>query len=142
MQNLLGVDVGTVRVGVAILGPDSLRAVPLGIYKRAQKVAEQAILTLIQRHGIKKLVVGLPLNDKSLLTQQCEDVIQFIRRLGRRTTVEVVFVDEYLSTEEVKQSSKRKVGEPVDDLSAAYLLQEYLDGKVVPFELRTIRAPR
>jgi RNase H-fold protein (predicted Holliday junction resolvase) len=42
-QQLLGLDVGTVRVGVAVLLNSHPRAQPLGVFKRAQNIAQQKI---------------------------------------------------------------------------------------------------
>ena len=95
-SRLLGIDVGRVRVGVAksILGIIA----PLVVLDRAQSKAEKEILRLASSESIDGIVIGLPLSDDGSENQQCLDIYAFVNRLKKRTTIPIVFQDEFLSS--------------------------------------------
>ena len=63
MRRLLGVDLGTVRIGLAIAEPGALRARPLATLRRGRTLAADvdALGRVVAANGIAELVVGLPL---------------------------------------------------------------------------------
>lgn len=111
---------------------------PHDTFARAQGEAEKEILQLVNEHDIKVIVVGMPLDENNQPTKQCESVEAFCRRLAKRVKVEFVFVDEYCSSIEAQQiqKGKRKAKSNVaeraqlDAMSAAILLQSYLDRRI------------
>ena len=135
MTLFLGLDVGDVRVGVALSDPSALIASPLDTFLRAKGHAEQEVIKLINARAIKTVVVGLPLDEAGNSTKQGEKIKNFCRRLQKRVSVEIVFVDEYCSSIEaeshIKLYKKRKQqGKGViDQISASIILQSYLDTK-------------
>lgn len=137
MSVILGLDIGTKRVGTAISDGSELLATPQQSYERAQSRAEKEICALIEERGIKTVVVGMPYGEKGESTEQCKDVEKFCRRLARRTTAEIIFVDEYGSSVEAegrlrgKKSAGRALKDRgiVDAAAAAVILQEYLDSR-------------
>ena len=140
MAKLIGLDVGTKRVGVALSDESGKFASAYASFARPQSEAEQQLLSLIESEQVTQLVVGLPLSASGERTDQCEDVERFARRISRRTAVEVIYVDEHLSSEEAKQRlgiaeqpspELRKKG-VIDAEAASILLQSYLDGTLVP----------
>lgn len=132
---IIGLDVGSARVGVAISDDRGCMALPLGTYEIEGRQAENAILQLVQERGVKLLVAGLPLSESGARTSQCDKIESFCRRLKRRAAVEVRFVDEYLSSQEAQErleSLKRKKNARrgkcvVDAVSACIILQAFLD---------------
>jgi putative Holliday junction resolvase len=64
MRRLLGVDLGTRRIGLAIAEPGALRARPLATLGRGRSLAADvtALVTVVETNGIGELVVGLPLD--------------------------------------------------------------------------------
>ena len=130
---VIGLDVGDVRVGVAASDPSGLIASPVGAFERAKGEAEKEILKLIHLKQIKTLVVGLPLNEQGEKTAQSIKTENFCRRLARRAAVEMIFVDEYLSSEEARDrlSVKRRRGPKqkgvIDAHSATIILQRFLN---------------
>jgi putative holliday junction resolvase len=124
----LGIDVGTVRVGVAIVNIDGGIPFPLGVLQRAQGRAERGLLALIKEHSPEKIVVGLPLNADGTESLQCQDVRGFCRRLSKRTSTPLVFADEYHSSEDALELSRQsgKARSEIDDLAACIILQRYL----------------
>ncbi len=134
---VLALDVGDVRVGLALSDLSGMLASPYKTVLRAKGTAQKEILKLVKEHGIRVIVVGLPLDESNQRTKQCLSIENFCRRLERRIPAKFVFVDEYSSTleaSEIKRArhesrNKKSSKSDLDALSAAVLLQSYLDGK-------------
>lgn len=139
---ILGLDIGDSRVGVASSEDNSGVATPLVTLERANGVAEKELLRLIAAHSIKTLVAGLPLSEDGKRSPQCESVEKFCRRIMKRASVEVLYLDEYGSTSEAEERfresregrSRKKSAEErhkgvIDALAAAIILQSYLDAQ-------------
>lgn len=124
---LLGIDVGTVRVGLAIAQDGHIA--PLEITKKSQGSAERKILRIIKELDIQTLVIGLPLSDDNSESPQCESVRAFAHRLSKRTSVPIVFQDEYLSSAEAHERSfrQRNSAKYIDDIAACIILERYLE---------------
>ena len=63
-MTIIGVDVGTIRVGVATADPTVRISFPVGVWPRAQYQAEKNLLKLIEERNASLLVVGMPLDQK------------------------------------------------------------------------------
>lgn len=135
MPRILALDIGSKRIGAASVDLDGPHiASPLTAWQRAQGAAERELLRYIAHHKVRTIVVGYPLSQNGVPTPQCEDIERFCRRLKKRAQIEILFVDEYLTTEESYSDSKtrsprkaRQRGE-IDSLAARAILQSYLDG--------------
>ncbi|WP_296193031.1 Holliday junction resolvase RuvX [uncultured Microbacterium sp.] len=131
----LGVDVGSVRVGVARSDPDGLLAVPVETVPRDDKALAR-VVELADEHGAIELVVGLPVSLRGGETASTADARQFARDLARASTGSertVRLVDERLSTTTAhdqlrsagrSQKSSRKM---VDQVAAVVILQHAID---------------
>jgi putative Holliday junction resolvase len=132
MASILSLDVGDVRVGLAVMDDTVKLPLPLGFVGRAQGEAERHILTLCQERNVAKIIIGLPLSENGSENDQSLKVRNFARRLAQRTDVELEFIDEYYSSEEALERlreqgvSRPEVGR-VDALAATILLERYLD---------------
>lgn len=134
MGAILGIDVGRVRVGLAVTDSNRTIVSPLLTEFRAKGVAEQAILKLAEERGIELFVAGLPLNEKGERTEQCEDVERFCRRLERRISVPIEFIDEHLTSEAAKERIIELKGkfdpktdrELLDAYAAVIIVEDYL----------------
>jgi putative Holliday junction resolvase len=132
----LGVDVGTVRVGVAISDPNGVLATPVATLARdpAGDTDLAALAALVEEHEVVEVVVGLP---KTLRGADGPAVIA-ARAYGaslaaRIAPVPLVFVDERLTTVSadrqlsqagVRGRARRKV---IDQVAATRILQNRLD---------------
>lgn len=132
---LVGLDIGDKRVGVALGWRSPAFARPAGTFLRAQGKAEDQILELLATRGVGEIIVGLPLNDDGSENEQCDRVRNFCRRLERRTSVKIRFVDEYCTSQDsieklalggIASRAARREGR-IDAASAALILQSYLD---------------
>lgn len=134
-SRIVGIDVGTKRIGLSRSDPTALIATPVGTFS-VQEVFNE-LLRLHQEDTIRKFVVGWPLSEKGHLNTSTDMVDEFIRRLEKKfPDVEVIRVDERYSSERAKQAlidsgvkrKKRAQKGLVDSTAATILLQEYLDG--------------
>lgn len=138
---LLGLDLGTKTIGLAVSDPERRIASPLRTIARTKfKADAAALLAEAGRHGVAGLVLGLPLNMDGSEGPRAQATRAFARNLAALTDLPILFWDERLSTAAVTRSlleadaSRKRRGEVVDKLAAAYILQGLLDrlGKTVP----------
>ena len=103
MERILGIDVGDKRVGVALSDPQGRYALAHSTVLRAAGEAESRLVALIQEHAVRTIVVGLPLGADGSRNPQCAKIENFCRRITKRAAVEVIYVDEHLTSEEAKE---------------------------------------
>lgn len=132
----LGLDVGEKRIGLALSDPTDKIARPLGyLQHRSFDAALKEILSLIKQHRVDEVVVGLPLSLRGSDTRQTKKVREFSQKLASILKVEVTYWDErFTSVLAEKALSEIQVGrkkkrERVDQVSAALILQSYLNSK-------------
>ena len=124
-KKILGVDFGEKRIGLAIAINDL--AEPLSIIKVDDlDIAIEKIAGICQQEEIREIVLGLPSGS--------ERVKKFGQRLVEETGLKVVFWDETLTSEEalskmIQAGKSQKKRRNLDDISAAIILQEYLDSQ-------------
>jgi len=118
----LGVDPGSVRVGVAACDPEERVAVPIEIVPAS--AAFPAIRAIVKREEIGGIVIGLP---RTLEGVEGE-AARAARKLGERLTrlgLPVEYEDERLTSVAAERGMPR--GESADDIAAALLLQQFID---------------
>jgi putative holliday junction resolvase len=133
-MRIMGLDVGTHTIGVAISDELGITAQGLKTLKRRSVEDDlKEIATMIGQFEIEKIVVGLPKNMDGTLGKQAEFVLKWIKVLMDRIQVPVVTWDERLSTVGASKVlleadlSRRKRKEVIDKLAAVLILQGYLD---------------
>ncbi|MCF8548480.1 MAG: Holliday junction resolvase RuvX [Pontimonas sp.] len=129
----LGVDVGTVRVGVARSDAEGLLAVPVETLARESALA--GIAELVEEIEPLEVIVGLPLGLSGSATASTEDARGFAQALAATIGVPVRMIDERLSTVQA-QASFRAAGRSqksqrgiIDQAAAVILLQHALDSE-------------
>ena len=132
----LGVDVGTVRVGVAISDPHGVLATPVTTLARdtADESDLAALAALVDEHEVVEVVVGLPRTLRGADGPAVVAARTYGTALaGRIAPVPVVYVDERLTTVSadrqlneagVRGKARRKV---IDQVAAIRILQNRLD---------------
>lgn len=133
-MSYLGLDIGKKRIGVSRAPQGSKVALHQGILEvSGQKAQIEALLELISLHQPQALVVGLPLQMDGGYGSMAKKVKRFCHALLERCEIEVIYVDERLSSKAVGQvmkrsgmSQKQQRGK-VDGAVATLLLQNYLD---------------
>ena len=133
-NRLLGLDVGSKTIGLALSDATRAVATPLSTIRRtkfARDVAELA--EIIETHDIFGLVIGLPLNMDGSEGPRAQSVRAFARNLGNQLNLPLVFWDERLSTAAAERTlldadaSRKRRGEVIDKVAAAFILQGALD---------------
>jgi putative Holliday junction resolvase len=131
---LLGLDLGTKTIGVAVSDGMRYSATPLETIKRRKFAADAArLLELIAENAAVGIVLGLPLNMDGSEGPRVQSTRAFARSLAQKTNLPLVFWDERLSTSAVTRmlieadTRRDKRAEVVDKLAASYILQGFLD---------------
>jgi putative Holliday junction resolvase len=131
---LLGLDLGTKTIGVAISDGMRYSATPLETIKR-QKFTQDAerVVQLIAENDAVAVVLGLPLNMDGSEGPRAQSTRAFARNLSQKITIPIVFWDERLSTSAVTRTlieadvRRDRRAEVVDKLAASYILQGALE---------------
>ena len=140
MARILGIDHGTVRIGLAISDEMELVASPLKTID-ARHEPEREIARVVKDKGIRKIVIGMPFHMSGDKGGAAERVDNFATHLTKtlRHEVPIEFVDERLSSVEAEASlsrsgitGKKERNEIVDQLAAVVILQDYLNSQRGP----------
>jgi len=133
MNRLLGLDIGTKRIGIALSDPLLITAQPFTTISRVpEKEAIEKIQTIIKDYSVNKIIAGLPLMMNGDFGPQAEDCKNFGEKISQKTNINVIFVDERLTSfqaEEILKAQKVKYTKDkgkVDMIAASIILQEYL----------------
>jgi putative Holliday junction resolvase len=133
-QRLIGIDLGTKTIGVALSDVERRIATPLETIRRTKFTKDADRLhALAEQHDVAAIVIGLPLNMDGTEGPRAQATRAFVRNFGARTVRPCVFWDERLSTAAVLRSlieqdaSRAKRAEVIDKMAAAYILQGSLD---------------
>ena len=134
-SRLMGLDLGSKTIGIALSDAGFAIASPLVTLKRKKFTADAAALkALIDEHGVGGLVLGLPVNMDGSEGPRCQSTRQFAANLMEKFDIPIAFQDERLSTAAVERMliheadmTRRRRGEVVDKLAAAWILQGALD---------------
>ncbi|HMK68592.1 MAG TPA: Holliday junction resolvase RuvX [Stellaceae bacterium] len=131
---LLGLDVGTKTVGLALSDTTLMVATPLRTIRRKRFKADAAgVFAEVDVHGVGGLVVGLPIGLDGRETPRSQSVRDFARNLLAIRDLLIAFWDERLSTAAVERTmieadiTRQRRSEIIDRTAAAYILQGLLD---------------
>ncbi len=132
--SLLGLDLGTKTIGVAVSDPDRKLAAPVLTIARARFASDaERLLELAAERRAVGFVLGLPLNMDGGEGPRAQATRAFARNLAKVTALPIALWDERLSTAAVERvlieadASRRKRKAVIDQHAAAYILQGALD---------------
>jgi len=134
-SRLMGLDLGTKTIGLALSDVTLMIASPLETIKRTKFTGDAIILEgLIDEHDVGGLVLGLPVSMDGSEGPRCQSTRQFAANLLERRDIAVTFWDERLSTAAVERiligeidMTRKRRAEVIDKAAAAYILQGALD---------------
>jgi putative Holliday junction resolvase len=133
-KRLLGLDLGTKTIGIAISDGGLSIATPFHTIRRTRFTADVAELSKIARsEGICGLVMGLPLNMDGSEGPRAQSTRAFVRNLKGKLELPVLLWDERLSTVAAEESmigagvKKAKRQQHIDAVAASIILQGALD---------------
>ena len=131
---LLGIDLGTKTLGLALSDVERRIASPLETLERSKFTADaKKIQALVARFGIGAIVFGLPLNMDGAEGPRAQATRAFARNLAAHIRLPTLFWDERLSTAAVNRmlidfdTTRRRRAALVDKMAAAYILQGFLE---------------
>jgi putative holliday junction resolvase len=149
MSRLLGVDLGELRIGLAIADADGGRALPLATLGRGRTAEADAtaLLEVVRQHDVDELVVGLPLEAsghegaQAQLTRSWSAAVE--PRIGLPVTLRDERLSSHLAEQRVGPMKRGRSGGPpsasqrhayrarIDREAAAIILQDELDARAV-----------
>ena len=131
---ILGLDLGTKTIGVAVSDGMRYSATPLETIKRTKFTQDaERIIQLVAENNVVALILGLPLNMDGTEGPRVQSTRAFARNLGQKLDLPIAFWDERLSTAAVTRMMidadlrRDRRAEVVDKLAASYILQGALD---------------
>lgn len=134
MKKIIGLDVGTVRIGIATSDPLGIIASSYEVYRRRNLYLDAKYLGMLsEKLDSDTFVIGLPLKMDGSEGESARMVKELASALEKETKAKIVFQDERLSTvsaekiliESNMRREKRK--NVVDQVAATIILQNYLD---------------
>jgi putative holliday junction resolvase len=134
---LLGVDFGTVRVGLAITDPDRILASPFDTYTRRDNAQDAGFFQrLVANESVVGLVVGLPLHTGGEEGIKAKEAREYGVWLGSVTGLPVVFWDERCTSSAAHDAligagvkHKNRKGK-IDRIAAQFILQGFIENNV------------
>ena len=134
MNRIMGLDVGTKRIGIALSDPLLITSQPFQTIQRTpEKSALYEIEKIIKDYNVNKVVVGLPLMMNGDFGPQAQDCKDFGEKISQKFKIDVIFIDERLTSfeaEEILKKQKAKYTKDkglVDKIAASIILKEYMD---------------
>lgn len=129
----LGLDVGTVRIGVAVSDADGILATPHSTVQRSDDGYGEQLRALCERLDVLEVIVGLPLALSGSMTASTRDAIGVARSLQAEIDVDVRMIDERLTTVSahgaLRQTGKKQkqTKQVIDQVAAVLILQHALE---------------
>lgn len=131
---LLGLDLGTKTIGLALSDMSRTIATPLETIRRTKFMNDMnKLLEITDKLDVSAFVLGLPLNLNGTEGPRAQATRSFARNLTRQIDLPLVLWDERLSTVAVERTlleadaSRKRRSEVIDKMAAAFILQGALD---------------
>ena len=141
---LMGLDLGTKTIGVAISDTGQTIATGLETVKRTKFTSDAIRLEeIITEHEIIAIIIGLPLNMDGTEGPRIQSTKAFALNFSKKTHLPLIYWDERLSTQAVERtlleadSTRKRRKEVIDKLAATYILQGALDRLTVLRQQKT-----
>lgn len=136
-MRIMGLDYGSVTVGVAVSDELLLTAQGLEVVRRKQenklRQTYQRIEELVKEYDVQKIVLGYPKHLNNSVGERAKKSEEFAENLKRRTGLPVVLWDERLTTItahrvlDLASADLKEKRQVVDKVAASVILQNYLD---------------
>ena len=134
VMNILSIDYGEKRIGFAI--GDTERKIPNPL----QVIQNNSIVSIIEEikkivlsYNVEKIVIGIPLNEDSSISEQSNIVKEFSLIVEKELNIDVIGVDERFSSVDAEillleqDMSRKKRKKIIDALAASIILQRYFE---------------
>lgn len=131
---LMGLDLGTKTIGLALSDSSRTAATPVDVIRRTKFTNDlKKLLLLTEQNDVSAIVIGLPINLDGSEGPRAQATRAFARNLSRHTDLPIAFWDERLSTVAAERTlleadaSRKRRAEVIDKMAAAFILQGALD---------------
>ncbi|MBT3557442.1 MAG: Holliday junction resolvase RuvX [Rhodospirillales bacterium] len=136
-QRIMGLDLGTKTIGVALSDVSHMIASPLETVRRKKFRDDSARLqNITEEHEVGGILLGLPVSMDGTEGPRCQSTRAFADNMLGVLDIPVTFWDERLSTSAVERMlvndvdmTRKRRGEVIDKLAAVYILQGFLDAR-------------
>jgi putative Holliday junction resolvase len=135
-KRVLGLDVGSKTIGMAVSDPLGITAQGLTTYRRQNKRLDfEALSKIVQQYEVSEIVVGYPLRMSGAGGTQSEKMAIFAEELRKKFRIPVHLWDERLTSAEANrvlrdsEMSIQRRGEVVDRLAAVLILQSWMEAR-------------
>ena len=134
-KRVMGIDFGSVRVGVAVSDPLKIIAQSVGVYPNNFSLIDE-LSNIARQFDVGLVVVGMPYTLKGEKGGKAVEVESFIERLKKQLSVEVVTLDERFTSRIAQQTliqmgttkkQRRTDKGRIDAMASALILQSFLD---------------
>ena len=137
-MRVLGIDIGSKKIGIAISNQEMTLAPPLTVVHRSSQISEdhKTIKGIVHEWEVELLVVGMPLSLDGSKGVAAENVLQEVKHLERNIGIPVDTFDERFTTTTAKQIlhdqgvSEKEQKNIIDQVAASIILQAWLDHKI------------
>ena len=128
----LAVDVGKARIGLAITDIHAILASPLATVSRSAKTQvsiDEVLAHAADQGELLEIYVGVPANLQGLVTESTKDAVEFAEQLGASTAIEVLLVDERMTTSIANSQlleigkSQKSARSTIDQMAAVAILE-------------------
>ncbi|MEM1193208.1 MAG: Holliday junction resolvase RuvX [Pseudomonadota bacterium] len=131
---LIGLDLGTKTIGIAVCDPDRLVAAPVSVLRRRKFTVDiQSLIDTATSRQAVGFIMGLPLNMDGTEGPRAQSSRAFVRNAEKTTDLPFAFWDERLSTQAMERelialdTSRANRSEKIDALAATFILQGAID---------------
>jgi len=135
-RRVLGLDVGSKTIGLAVSDPLGITAQGLETIRRRNKRSDfEQLEQILRQYDVGEIVVGYPLRLSGMEGTQSEKMKRFAEELRARFSIPVHLWDERLTSAQANrvlresEMSIRRRGEVVDRLAAMLILQSWMDSR-------------
>lgn len=135
-MRIMGLDVGTKTIGVAVSDPMGLIAQGIKVIRRhtwAEDITE--LKQVVEDYRVEEILIGLPRRTTGALGPEAEKIQAEGDKIGEALGLPVIYWDEWFSTVSAEQIlleadvSRKRRRQVIDGIAAAIILQNYLDSR-------------
>jgi putative Holliday junction resolvase len=133
---ILGLDVGSKTIGLAVSDPLGITAQGLDTIRRKNKRLDfEQLAHIVEQYDVREIVVGYPLHMSGAAGTQSEKMVQFAEELRRHFNLPVHLRDERLTSAQanrVLREAELSIGrrsQAIDRVAAVLILQSFLDSR-------------
>lgn len=128
-KNVIALDIGEKRIGVALADTETRLPRPLKTLEVSEQTVGQ-VNDILGQYDIEQVVVGYPRNQEGEPTKQTAQVEAFVQQLKLPENIQIAWQDESLTSVQAEAELESRGGSyskaDVDALAATYILQDYL----------------